>query len=125
MKIGVPREFFRGRRLDPEVAAAVQEACRPSPAWGQNWLRSACPTPSTRWPSITSWRWPRRPSNLARYDGVKYGFRVWTARICWRCTPRPTQGFGAEVRRRIMLGTYALSAGYYEAYYKKASRCGP
>ena len=62
-------------------------------------------------------------SNLARYDGVKYGFREKTAKNLMEmyCQTR-SQGFGSEVKRRIMLGTYALSAGYYEAYYKKASQ---
>jgi len=62
-------------------------------------------------------------SNLARYDGVKYGFRDKTAKnlIEMYCQTR-SLGFGSEVKRRIMLGTYALSAGYYEAYYKKASQ---
>ncbi|MDL1957265.1 MAG: Asp-tRNA(Asn)/Glu-tRNA(Gln) amidotransferase subunit GatA [Candidatus Desulfofervidus auxilii] len=62
-------------------------------------------------------------SNLARYDGVKYGFREKSAKNLFEmyCETR-AQGFGAEVKRRIMLGTYALSAGYYEAYYKKASQ---
>jgi len=61
-------------------------------------------------------------SNLARYDGVKYGFRHSGANLLEMYAHTRTQGFGAEVRRRIMLGTYALSAGYYEAYYRKASQ---
>jgi len=62
-------------------------------------------------------------SNLARYDGVKYGFRTSDSRdlINMYCQSR-LQGFGFEVKRRIMLGTYVLSAGYYEAYYRKASQ---
>jgi aspartyl-tRNA(Asn)/glutamyl-tRNA(Gln) amidotransferase subunit A len=59
-------------------------------------------------------------SNLARYDGVKYGFRAPGANLMEMYANTRTQGFGAEVRRRIMLGTYALSAGYYDAYYRKA-----
>ena len=60
-------------------------------------------------------------SNLARYDGVRYGLRVGAPTTPQPCTlPRAAEGFGAEVKRRIMLGTYALSAGYYDAYYGKA-----
>ena len=61
-------------------------------------------------------------SNLARYDGVKYGFRAEGKNLMETYLNTRTQGFGAEVRRRIMLGTYTLSAGYYDAYYKKGSQ---
>jgi aspartyl-tRNA(Asn)/glutamyl-tRNA(Gln) amidotransferase subunit A len=62
-------------------------------------------------------------SNLARYDGVKYGFRNLDGRDLLEMYKKTrSQGFGAEVKRRIMIGTYALSAGYYDAYYKKASQ---
>ncbi len=61
-------------------------------------------------------------SNLARYDGVKYGFRAEGGNLLEMYLNTRTQGFGAEVRRRIMLGTYTLSAGYYDAYYQKASQ---
>jgi aspartyl-tRNA(Asn)/glutamyl-tRNA(Gln) amidotransferase subunit A len=61
-------------------------------------------------------------SNLARYDGVKYGLRVPGAAISSTCIAHARAGFGAEVKRRIMLGTYALSAGYYDAYYGKAQK---
>ena len=62
-------------------------------------------------------------SNLARYDGVKYGLRVSDARdLMTMYRQSRSQGFGPEVKRRIMLGTYVLSAGYYDAYYKKASQ---
>ena len=61
-------------------------------------------------------------SNLARYDGVKYGFRAEGKNLLDMYAQTRAQGFGTEVRRRIMLGTYTLSAGYYEAYYKKASQ---
>ena len=83
-----------------------------------------CRTPSYALPPTTSSRRPRR-RNLARYDGVRYGLRVDGADVHRRST-RETRGagFGPEVKRRIMLGTYALSAGYYDAYYLQArSRC--
>jgi len=61
-------------------------------------------------------------SNLARYDGVKYGFRGPAGNLREMYAQTRTRGFGEEVRRRIMLGTYTLSAGYYDAYYRKASQ---
>jgi len=61
-------------------------------------------------------------SNLARYDGVRYGFRAEGQNIVEMFSKTRAQGFGAEVKRRIMLGTYALSSGYYEAYYLKAMK---
>ena len=65
-------------------------------------------------------------SNLARYDGVKYGFRDPEPKILLDMYRRTrSKGFGPEVQRRIILGTYALSAGYYDAYYKKASQVEP
>ena len=67
-------------------------------------------------------RWWEASSNLARYDGVKYGLRAAAKNLREMYSDTRTQGFGAEVRRRIMLGTYTLSAGYYDAYYRKASQ---
>jgi len=61
-------------------------------------------------------------SNLARYDGVKYGLRVPGGNLLEMYAKTRTEGFGAEVRRRIMIGTYTLSAGYYDAYYRQADR---
>jgi aspartyl-tRNA(Asn)/glutamyl-tRNA(Gln) amidotransferase subunit A len=61
-------------------------------------------------------------ANLARYDGVKYGFRAEAENLLSMYTRTRAEGFGAEVKRRIMLGTYALSAGYYDAYYLKAQK---
>ncbi|MBT4139918.1 MAG: Asp-tRNA(Asn)/Glu-tRNA(Gln) amidotransferase subunit GatA, partial [Candidatus Latescibacteria bacterium] len=61
-------------------------------------------------------------SNLSRFDGVRYGFRAAASNLIDMYTHSRSQGFGAEVKRRIMLGTYALSAGYYDAYYRKAQQ---
>ena len=62
-------------------------------------------------------------SNLARYDGVRYGLRVEGGSLDEMYENTRSEGFGAEVKRRIMIGTYVLSAGYYDAYYKKAPAC--
>ena len=84
--------------------------------------RSACRTRSTLWLYITSSH-GRGQRNLARYDGVKYGLHVPDAQTMWDWqTDDPRRRLRAEVKRRIMLGTYALSAGYYDAYYLKAQK---
>ena len=64
-------------------------------------------------------------SNLSRFDGVRYGYRSRDYATCARCTASRAQGFGAEVKRRIMVGTYVLSHGYYDAYYLKAQKAAP
>ena len=108
----------RSRRRCAPPSAGCERARAPS------WSTSRCRTPSTRSPPTTSSRRPRPRANLARYDGVRYGLpRRRTRGPAASCTRRPArEGFGAEVKRRIMLGTYALSAGYYDAYYLKAQK---
>ena len=83
---------------------------------------SSCRTRSIRLPSTTSSP-PPRLVNLARFDGVRYGFRTEEGRTLSEMYRRTRdEGFGAEVKRRIMLGTYVLSSGYYDAYYRKAQQ---
>ncbi len=121
MRIGVPRQYFV-EGIDASVREAVTEAIKQMEALGAevDWEVSL---PSTQYavavyyiiaPSEAS-------ANLARYDGVKYGYSYTDAESMWENMERTRQhGFGDEVKRRIMLGTYALSAGYYDAYYLKA-----
>jgi aspartyl-tRNA(Asn)/glutamyl-tRNA(Gln) amidotransferase subunit A len=122
LRFGVPSEYF-AEGLDPEVRAAVERTI------GQ--LRSAGATikpislPHTRYaiPTYYVIATAEASANLARFDGVRYGFRAKdsnTLAAMYRCSR--DLGFGPEVKRRIMLGTYALSAGYYDAYYKKAQQ---
>ncbi len=123
LKVGIPRAYFDVAGLDPEVAAAVKAAIETLERLGA--LTVEVELPHTEYgvaayyliaPSEAS-------SNLARYDGVKYGFRDETQTELlpmYRATR--SRGFGREVQRRILLGTYALSAGYYDAYYGKASQ---
>ena len=121
LRIGVPREYF-GEGMQPEVENAVRAAIRQLEELGATVEEVSLP--HTRYgvaayyiiaPSEAS-------ANLARYDGVKYGF-VAPAEDMWATMERTrAQGFGPEVKRRIMLGTYALSAGYYDAYYVKAQK---
>jgi aspartyl-tRNA(Asn)/glutamyl-tRNA(Gln) amidotransferase subunit A len=121
LKIGVPREFF-GAGLDPEVAAAVQEALQTLAGLGAEIVELSLPHSEYAVAAYYIVAVAEASSNLARYDGVKYGFRAEGQNLPEMYAQTRTQGFGAEVRRRIMLGTYTLSAGYYEAYYKKASQ---
>ena len=122
LKLGIPSEYF-AEGLDPEVRAAVERSI--------DQLRSAGATvkpislPHSRYaiPTYYVIATAEASANLARFDGVRYGFRAKDANTLSSMYRRSRNlGFGAEVKRRIMLGTYALSAGYYDAYYKKAQQ---
>ncbi|MBI2871821.1 MAG: Asp-tRNA(Asn)/Glu-tRNA(Gln) amidotransferase subunit GatA [Chloroflexi bacterium] len=123
VRLGVPREYF-GEGIDPQVEATIQQAIARMEELGATIVRDVS-LPHTRHalavyyiiaPSECS-------ANLARYDGVKYGYSHAEAGSMWEAMEKTRQhGFGPEVKRRIMLGTYALSAGYYDAYYLKAQK---
>jgi aspartyl-tRNA(Asn)/glutamyl-tRNA(Gln) amidotransferase subunit A len=122
LRIGVPAEYF-GEGLDPDVRAAVEK--------GIDQLRAAGCTieaislPSTRYaiPAYYLVATAEASANLARFDGVRYGYRSpQSATLADMYNHTRDEGFGAEVKRRILLGTYALSAGYYDAYYLKAQK---
>jgi aspartyl-tRNA(Asn)/glutamyl-tRNA(Gln) amidotransferase subunit A len=121
MRIGVPEDYF-GAGLDPEVKAKVQASIALLDKLGAT--RVPLKMPHTDYAIATYYivATAEASSNLARFDGVRYGIRVTgnTLMDMYRTT-RET-GFGPEVKRRIMLGTYALSAGYYDAYYLRAQK---
>jgi aspartyl-tRNA(Asn)/glutamyl-tRNA(Gln) amidotransferase subunit A len=121
LKIGIPKEYFI-EGIDPEVSEAVREAIRTLESLGAVAVEVSLPhtgyAVATYYVLATS----EASSNLARYDGVKYGFRADGKDLMDMYMKTRAQGFGAEVKRRIMIGTYALSSGYYEAYYKKAQQ---
>ncbi|RMG90818.1 MAG: Asp-tRNA(Asn)/Glu-tRNA(Gln) amidotransferase subunit GatA [Candidatus Dadabacteria bacterium] len=121
LRVGVPREYFI-EGLDPEVEAAVRRAIGVLEAQGAE-VREVS-LPHTEYAVATYYLIApaEASSNLARYDGVKYGLRVPGEDLIDTYRKTRAAGFGAEVKRRIMLGTYALSAGYYDAYYLKAQR---
>ena len=121
LKIGVPKEFF-GAGLDGEVEAAVQAALQTLTGLGAELIEVSLPHTEYAVAVYYVLAVAEASSNLARYDGVKYGFRAEGKNLLDMYAQTRAQGFGTEVRRRIMLGTYTLSAGYYEAYYKKASQ---
>ncbi|MFH1758366.1 MAG: Asp-tRNA(Asn)/Glu-tRNA(Gln) amidotransferase subunit GatA [Pseudomonadota bacterium] len=122
MVLGIPRECFR-EGLDPEVESAIREAIRTLEKLGAKTVEVSLPHSEYALAVYYLIAPAEASSNLARYDGVKYGFRAkGNFDLMEMYKETRSQGFGAEVKRRIMLGTYALSAGYYEAYYRKAAQ---
>ena len=123
MKIGIPKEYFV-TGMQPEVDSAIKEAIRQLEELGAkiDWNVSLPQTPHAL--AVYYIIAPSEASaNLARYDGSKYGFSYLSTDNMWEGMEKTKQfGFGAEVKRRIMLGTYALSSGYYDAYYLKAQK---
>lgn len=122
MKIGLPREYFI-EGMDSEVEQAVRGAVKTLESLGA--VVKDVTLPHTAYAVATYYilATSEASSNLARYDGVKYGFRAEDAKdLLDMYMKSRSQGFGPEVKRRIMLGTYALSAGYYDAYYKKGQQ---
>ena len=120
-KIGVIQETF-GEGLDPEVDKVVKAAIAQFEALGAEVVPLSCPRFRYGLPSYYIIAPSEASSNLARYDGVKYGARSDEANLMSMYTKTRAAGFGPEVKRRIMIGTYALSAGYYDAYYLKAQK---
>jgi aspartyl-tRNA(Asn)/glutamyl-tRNA(Gln) amidotransferase subunit A len=122
MKIGIPREYFI-EGMDPEVEAAVRGAVRTLEGLGASVVDVMLPHTAYAVATYYILATSEASSNLARYDGVKYGFRADGAKdLLDMYRKSRSKGFGPEVKRRIMLGTYALSAGYYDAYYKKGQQ---
>jgi aspartyl-tRNA(Asn)/glutamyl-tRNA(Gln) amidotransferase subunit A len=122
LKIGVAKEYF-GEGLDEEVRKSVEAAIEKLAKLECEIVPVSLPHTKYAVPTYYVVATAEASSNLARYDGVRYGFRVKQARTLSEMYRRTRdEGFGAEVKRRIMLGTYVLSAGYYDAYYLKAQK---
>jgi len=123
LKLGAPREFFV-EGLDPEVEATVKKAMSVLEGMGAELVEVSLPHTEYALPVYYIIAPAEASSNLARYDGVKYGLsvRAEDGGLMDMYLDTRSQGFGQEVIRRIMLGTYALSAGYYDAYYGKAGQ---
>jgi len=121
-KIGVIKELV-GEGIDPEIKKAVLDSVKVFTKLGAEVIEVSLPNVKYSIPVYYIIATAEASSNLARYDGIKYGYRTTGAKeILPMYTKTRKEGFGAEVKRRIMLGTYALSSGYYDAYYKKAQQ---
>ena len=122
LRVGIPSEYFI-EGMDPEVEKAVGTAVEVLKGLGAKTETVSLPHTDYALATYYLIAPAEASSNLARYDGVKYGYRAPGGKDLIQMYGRTrAEGFGAEVKRRIMLGTYALSAGYYEAYYGKAQR---
>ena len=121
--VGIPKEYRGAQGLDPQVGSAVERAVRLLESLGARCIDLSLPHTEHAVAAYYVIAPSEASSNLARYDGVKYGFRdVAQTDLLRMVSGTRSQGFGPEVQRRIILGTYALSAGYYDAYYGKASQ---
>jgi len=121
MKLGIPKEYFLPG-MDPGVEAAVRGAAKAYEKMGARLLEVSLPHTQYALATYYLVAPAEASSNLARYDGVRYGYRAPAASLKEMYVKTRASGFGPEVKRRIMLGTYALSAGYYDAYYLKAQK---
>jgi aspartyl-tRNA(Asn)/glutamyl-tRNA(Gln) amidotransferase subunit A len=122
LRLGVPREYF-AEGLDAEVRAAVEAAIQQLAKDGCEIVPISLPHTPYAIPTYYVIATAEASANLARYDGVRYGYRSRQARTLSEMYRKSRdEAFGAEVKRRIMLGTYALSSGYYDAYYLKAQK---
>jgi aspartyl-tRNA(Asn)/glutamyl-tRNA(Gln) amidotransferase subunit A len=122
MKLGVPREFF-GEGLDPEVRSVIEAGIRNAESLGCEVQEISLPHTQYAMADYYVIVPAEASSNLARYDGVKYGYRAPShGDLIDMYKKSRSQGFGPEVKRRIMIETYALSSGYYDAYYGRAMK---
>ncbi len=122
LKLGVPQEYF-GEGLDPGVREAVESALKKLEADGAELIEISLPSTSYAVATYYILAPAEASSNLSRYDGVRYGFRAENpGNILDMYGKSRAHGFGPEVKRRIILGTYVLSSGYYDAYYTRAQK---
>jgi aspartyl-tRNA(Asn)/glutamyl-tRNA(Gln) amidotransferase subunit A len=122
LKIGLPKEVF-GEGLHDDVREAIERSCDRLREGGADIVEVQLPHAAYNVATYYILMTAEASSNLARYDGARYGYRAAGVRDLTEMYVRSrSEGFGAEVKRRIMLGTYVLSAGYYEAYYRKAQK---
>jgi len=123
VKVGIPKEYNNIKGTDPEVKAAVEKAIETIIGLGADPVEVSLPHSEYVVAVYYIIAPSEASSNLARYDGVKYGYRIKNAdNLLDMYHHTRSSGFGSEVQRRIIIGTYALSAGYYDAYYGKASQ---
>ena len=121
LRVGVPREYFAAG-MQPEVEQAVRQGVREIEKAGAQAVEVSLPRTGYAVAAYYVIATAEASSNLARYDGMRYGPRAQAEDLTSTYTKSRSQGFGPEVKRRIMLGAYVLSAGYYDAYYLKAQK---
>ncbi|MGV6807591.1 MAG: Asp-tRNA(Asn)/Glu-tRNA(Gln) amidotransferase subunit GatA [bacterium] len=122
LTIGIPNEYF-GEGLNPQIAALVEAALTQFEKLGAKLKKVSLPHSSLSVPAYYVIAPAEASANLSRFDGVRYGYRCEDPRDLSDLYKRTrAEGFGDEVKRRILVGTYCLSAGYYDAYYKKAQQ---
>ncbi|MFD2615674.1 Asp-tRNA(Asn)/Glu-tRNA(Gln) amidotransferase subunit GatA [Paenibacillus gansuensis] len=121
LRIGVPKEYL-GQGIDPKVKESVLSALKVLEGLGAVWEEVSLPHTDYAVATYYLLASSEASSNLARFDGVRYGERADADNLIELYHKSRSQGFGTEVKRRIMLGTYALSSGYYDAYYLKAQK---
>ena len=121
VKIGIPKEYFV-KGIDAQVEKIIKEAIKKYEKAGAKIMEVSLPHTEYALPAYYIINPSEASANLARYDGIKYGLSKKEKSLLDVYLQSRQQGFGAEVRRRIMLGTYALSSGYYEAYYLRAQK---
>ena len=121
LRIGLPKEYFIDG-LDPDVQKAMNAAIETYRRLGAEFVDISLPHTDYAVATYYLIATAEASSNLARYDGVRFGHRAEAEGLLEMYTRSRSEGFGSEVKRRIMLGTYALSSGYYDAYYVKAQK---
>lgn len=122
LKIGVPKEYF-GEGINEEVRASLEKAIEKYKELGAEVEECSLPVTEYALPTYYIIACAEASSNLGRYDGIRYGYRTKNFESLKDIYKNSrTEGFGDEVKRRIILGTYVLSSGYYDAYYKKAQK---
>jgi len=122
LKLGIPKEYFN-EALNPEIRSVLEKRIAQLKDGGAEIVEVSLPRSEYTIATYYILATAEASSNLARYDGARYGYRSKHADTLMKMyTKSRSEGFGAEVKRRIMLGTYVLSAGYYDAYYKKAQK---
>jgi len=121
LRVGLPQEFL-DEGLDENIRGAVTQTANTLQSMGAEVIDVSLPMTEYGIAAYYVLVTAEASSNLARYDGVRYGFRAEAASLREMYEASRSGGFGAEVKRRIMLGTYVLSAGYYESYYERAQR---
>jgi aspartyl-tRNA(Asn)/glutamyl-tRNA(Gln) amidotransferase subunit A len=122
LRIGIPKEYF-AEGLDPKIATTIETAIKEYEKLGAKIISVSLPNNNLSIPAYYIIAPAECSSNLARFDGVRYGYRCENPKNLEDLYKRSRgEGFGAEVKRRIMIGTYALSTGYYDAYYIKAQK---